>query len=165
MTRQPIQNIEPVCIECGQAKLEKLFARGEPELNTGCLLWPGATNGSYGRVFHEGKTEYVHRLSYRLSGGTGGPNVLHRCDTPLCFWPAHLFGGTQLENIRDSDAKGRMNRRGPRGERASRSKLKAHDIPKIRADPRFNVEIAKDYGVSDNMIGLIKRGKSWTHIP
>lgn len=145
--------------------LDELLARGEPELNTGCLLWPGATNGRYGRVSCEGEVVYVHVLSYRLSGGKAGPQVLHRCDTPACFRPSHLFGGSQSDNIRDGMAKGRVRQVGPKGERSSRSRLKPDQIPAIRADTRDNVTIAAVYGVSNVAIGLIKRRKTWAHLP
>jgi hypothetical protein len=145
--------------------LEELLARGEPELNTGCLLWPGANNGRYGRVWHEGRVVYVHHLSYQLSGGLGGPQVLHRCDTPACFWPPHLFGGSQSENVVDAMAKGRLQQVGPKGERSSTARLKATDIPAIRSDPRDNILIAPEYGVSDVTIGNVKRRKTWNHIP
>ena len=33
--------------------------------------------------------------------------VMHTCDMPACVNPAHLRVGTQLNNVRDSIAKGR----------------------------------------------------------
>lgn len=36
-----------------------------------------------------------------------GMFVCHRCDTPLCINPAHLFLGSNRENLRDAASKGR----------------------------------------------------------
>ena len=53
------------------------------------------------------------RYAYEIWVGPipDGKSVLHRCDNPACCNPAHLFIGTQLDNMRDMIAKGR----GPKG--------------------------------------------------
>jgi hypothetical protein len=84
--------------------------RGIPEPNTGCLLWPGAsTPQGYGRIMWNGKTKQLTHLSFETFNGPipEGLFVLHKCDTPSCFNPAHLFLGTKRENRLDQIAKGR----------------------------------------------------------
>ena len=51
----------------------------------------------------------VHRVAYEEAFGpiAEGLYVLHRCDTPLCVRPDHLFVGTQGDNIHDMWTKGR----------------------------------------------------------
>jgi len=50
----------------------------------------------------------AHRASWIIHRGLiGGFNVLHKCDTPSCVNPDHLFLGSQAENVMDSVRKGR----------------------------------------------------------
>lgn len=77
-----------------------------------CLIWDGPKDGGgYGFVQHEGKRWKAHRLAYHLANGgiPDGAVICHKCDTPSCVNPAHLFAGTQRDNARDMAAKGRMN--------------------------------------------------------
>ena len=59
-------------------------------------------------TFHR-KTGYSHRYAWEAYRGPipVEMHVLHKCDTPACVNIEHLFLGTQLDNIRDMDAKGR----------------------------------------------------------
>lgn len=74
-----------------------------------CWEWEGSRNKQgYGRLKLAGKYRRVHRVMADLVGLTGtGPQVLHTCDNPPCFNPAHLFRGTQQENAVDEVSKGR----------------------------------------------------------
>jgi DNA-binding CsgD family transcriptional regulator len=51
----------------------------------------------------------AHRVAYALEHGAAPADllVLHRCDNRVCCNPAHLWLGTQAENMRDRDSKGR----------------------------------------------------------
>ena len=75
-----------------------------------CWVWIGAIDrGGYGKLHFAGKLKKAHRLAYELSTGeiAAGLLVLHRCDVRRCCNPAHLFLGTNVENIEDMIAKGR----------------------------------------------------------
>jgi hypothetical protein len=81
------------------------------EKTDGCWLWTAARvrKSSYG-VFRVGnRNALAHRFSYELAHGAPGAGlyVCHSCDTPSCVNPAHLFIGTQADNIHDCVAKGR----------------------------------------------------------
>lgn len=94
--------------------LDELMALAIPEPNTGCWLWLRGFNwGGYGRVTVGGRRRRAHRLSYELAYGPIPlfMNVCHRCDTPACINPDHLFIGDHSANARDMVAKGRY--RGP----------------------------------------------------
>jgi hypothetical protein len=83
-----------------------------------CWLWTAGTIRGYGhfsmgRVDGKSKAIYAHRLSWIIANGPipHGLFVLHNCpsgDNPLCVNPAHLFLGTQPDNLADARAKGRL---------------------------------------------------------
>ena len=75
-----------------------------------CKLWTGFTHKGYGRVWANGKHNRVHRLAYEEAYGPIPERmvVCHHCDVPGCYEIAHLFLGTQRENMRDAAQKGRM---------------------------------------------------------
>jgi hypothetical protein len=89
--------------------------RGAPDA---CWLYQGArlSHNAYGgfamRSAHDGKwrPHYAHRVAWELTNGPipDGQWVLHHCDVPHCVNPAHLFLGTQTENMRDASVKGRL---------------------------------------------------------
>lgn len=89
-----------------------------------CWPWSGGQNADgYGRLGVGGKLVSAHRVAWELTNGplTAGESVLHQCDNPPCCNPFHLFKGTQLENVRDARAKGRL-----RNTLAESNKAKTH---------------------------------------
>lgn len=82
----------------------------EPEPNSGCHLWTGRVGrGGYGSITVGSKHRLVHRLRYEREFGPipEGMFACHRCDTPACVNPDHLFLGTVVDNNRDAVRKGR----------------------------------------------------------
>lgn len=137
-------------------------SRIEYEQNSGCWLWAGPMSGKYGCV---GKL-YAHRFSYERDVGPipEGMDVCHRCDTPLCVNPQHLFPGTRAINLQDAVRKGRMtNRGGKRKSGASHpnARLTLEQVRAIKSDSRSAYKIASEYGVADYTIYCIKKGLTW----
>ena len=136
--------------------------------DSGCWVWT-ASYGSvgYGQIGRGRKGEGLlgaHRASFEIHRGPipAGLWVLHRCDNRACVNPAHLFLGTQADNMADAAAKGRT----ALGERNGVSKLSPDDVRKIRIFARvlYQRVIAKKYGVSQTTVSKIVRRVRWGHI-
>ena len=129
-----------------------------------CWLWQGsADRRGYGSVRIDHVTQKAHRVSWSLAHGFIPPDlcVLHRCDTPACVNPDHLFLGTRADNSADMIAKGRARHRSPNGEQNGASKLTAPDVVAIRASTISSRALAKQFGVSKVTIQNIRHGRTW----
>lgn len=83
--------------------------------STGCWIWTGRKNkAGYGTLRVDGPHVNVHRIAAwvflkekraRIKGHRF--YICHKCDTPSCFRPKHLFCGTPKQNTEDSIRKGR----------------------------------------------------------
>lgn len=128
---------------------------------SGCKIWLGCScSNGYGQTRirtggARGPKRLVHRIAWEISNGPipDGIQVLHKCDVRSCVNVNHLFLGTNDDNAKDCQAKGRK-----------ANKLSAETVRAILADPRGYRIIGKQYGVSESSIGAIKRGKHWAHI-
>lgn len=137
-----------------------------------CWLWMGGVKSDgYGQVysvahFGDKKPRLAHRTAYKLSVGQipEGMVILHECDTPLCCNPAHHRPGTHAENVADMWKKGRANPKGMQGEDHPSAKLNEKDVIAIRKDPRHEIIVATEYGVSRSLIHAIRTRTAWKHI-
>ena len=95
----------------GRTLAERFHDYAMPEPNSGCWLWLGSWDPrKYGQLRVGKKLRAASHVSLELAGTPVpmGMFACHRCDTPPCVNPAHLFIGTQRDNIADSLRKGRM---------------------------------------------------------
>ena len=131
-----------------------------------CLPWPGATNGGgYGAVWVKGRTLGAHKVALEVKLGRvlgEGMQACHTCDNPICVNPRHLFEGTDADNKRDMACKGRR----ARGEKfPSRNRLTEIDVMdvieriEVKGEPQASV--AREYGVTPQLLHRIRRGKAW----
>lgn len=135
---------------------ERFSAKFAPEPYSGCWLWTAGINSKgYGHIgTHKGrKIELAHRIAWNLYRGEipVGVCVLHKCDTPLCVNPDHLYLGSLRDNMIDMAKKYRH----------PWCKLTPTQIEEIRSSNLRQREIAKQYGISQPSVSLIKARKVW----
>jgi len=138
-----------------------------PTLGTACWLWTGSTIGSSHGQISRGRREgplVASRVAWTLANGPipDGLFVLHRCDNinGPCVNVAHLFLGTQADNVQDMVNKRRIRH----GEQHKNAKLTVADVRAIRAVPRTygsGRRLAKRYGVSEIVISNVRLGVTW----
>lgn len=132
-----------------------------------CFLWlGGADTEGYGKFTINHRSFRAHRVAYFLFYGIdpGDHLVLHRCDTPACVGPRHLFLGDQSDNIRDMDAKGRRGENHQSGERSGRAILSEEEVLRIRQSDESDGIWATRLGVSRGCINHARKGINWRHL-
>ncbi len=150
----------------------------QPDGPDGCWLWAGgmcsAARGRepYGRMRWQGKSVYVHRVTYQIVHGPLPAwavlvRRVDRCEHSLCCNPAHWVRKRRAEVMTIVARTGRSSR-GPAhaaavaaGRRRKSQKLTIEQVRAIRASDEPVSVLAARYGVHASMIYGIRRGAYW----
>lgn len=128
----------------------------------------------------------AHRFAFETASGETIPSgmfVCHRCDNPGCVNPAHLFLGSQKDNMGDAWRKGRLpappvmrgeenpqkknphqTAKGSRTASAFLTEAQVLSILQKRAAGASITELMAEYGASKSTVGFIVTGKTWKHV-
>ncbi len=134
----------------------------------GCWIWSGCKDKKgYGQFNLKNKTMFSHRFSYELKYGKIPEKmcVCHKCDTPSCVNPDHLFLGTNKENLRDMISKGRKIVR--KGVEKNNSKMNDEKVKKMRElydNGNTVLQLSKLFQISESSTYYICKRKSWKHV-
>lgn len=143
------------------------FERQVTKTADGCWIWSGAVGvDGYGKFFGDGRLLHAHRWYWMHLRGQlpSSISVLHRCDTPLCVNPDHLFTGTTADNMADKVKKQRQ-ARGSRNGRAKLTEAIVLDARRERNEAGTSfARLAAKYGVSKVAMRNAVTGKAYAHL-
>jgi hypothetical protein len=117
-----------------------------------CWFWLGAkSTAGYGSFLLRGKWHLTHRFMYEQKYGDipKGLCACHKCDTPWCVNPDHIFIGTIGDNNRDRFLK-----------RGKKLNFKIAKIIRDTENPGY-IELAKKYHVHKDSIRNVLKNITW----
>lgn len=149
----------------------RFWARVNKNTPSGCWIWTGCVDKwGYGDISYLGKHVQAHRLSWRLlRGEPTGFHVLHKCNTPPCCNPDHLYLGTDADNTEDKRKAGTI----LLGEKAVGAVLSNAIVIEARklywckgkGKGSNIVELAAKFKVPKGSLYCAITRRSWKHIP
>lgn len=138
---------------------DEILENYSPVPEAGCWLWLGPTNeNGYGRIRFNNRYVTMHRFFYLSHKGEipKGMFVCHKCDTPLCVNPDHLWAGTSEENNKDMMRKGRNN--------FSRNKVTPDIAIAIVQSDKPTQQLVAELGFSKATVDNVRCGRSWSRV-
>lgn len=135
-----------------------------------CIIWPFSRNDKgYGVVRYRDKIYIASSLMCELAHGPkpdDKDDAAHSCGNGHkgCVNPSHLSWKTRKENASDMTLHGTL----AYGEKSPVAKLTETDVLDIRrrslSETEFQKDIAREYGVKQSRVSMIKTGKTWRHL-
>lgn len=133
-----------------------------------CLLWPFAKDShGYAQVWLDGRVQYVSRAICVEEHGPApaGHQAAHLCGNGHigCVAKTHLSWKTPLDNQADRIIHNTI----ARGDDSPSAKLKSDEVLEIRRLGKAGagqLDLAKAYGVSRSLVGMILQRKRWAHL-
>ena len=136
-----------------------------------CWVWKGYIDATgYGRF--EGHR--AHRISFFITHNRLNKTkmICHRCDNRACVRPDHLFEGNASDNARDAYYKGKLNITNISKDTQFKSGNRVNnigpidsctviEIRKLYSEGITQVNLAKQYGFTRNVIWKIVNNKSY----
>lgn len=141
---------------------ERFWKFVTPGAEDSCWLWNGYVNGlGYGEFCWTTIPRMrvgAHVASWRIIRGEipVDRQINHHCDVRNCVNPAHLYVGTQGDNLRDVSARNRWN---------PGRKMTPADVAEIRTSHETNVRLAARFGVDPAAISNVRLRKTYRHLP
>lgn len=118
----------------------------------------------YGNIrVGNGRKKATHVSWFLHYGIWPADKMLHKCDTPACIRPDHLFEGDQTANMQDAKSKGRTRGGRPKGKWKRKfrrfSEQEVLDIRNRIANGERLKDITKSLGCSHAIISYINNGR------
>ncbi len=142
--------------------IEKILARCDEDAD--CMIWRGASNPcSHPKIGRASARRAVWRLAH---GDIPKKRLITvTCENSMCLNPEHLALTTKSAVIRKVlsrlDVKVRKTASSRRSTRASLGKITMEIARDIRASDKLGRDWARELGVSESLVSLVKRGKTW----
>lgn len=131
--------------------------RGNPDE---CWEWLGYAEDGYGQFYWGGRMIGSHELALTFTTGetrAPGLDTCHSCNNPICCNPGHLRFDTRQSNVADMIA----------ADRQRKGRFTPEQIITIRrryASGARQIDLARDYGVTNGLISQIVRGLRYSNV-
>ncbi len=131
----------------------------------GCWLWQaGLTRTGYGKfgVTLHGTNRQRHYIAHRYAwelttGREPSEYLLHKCDTPRCVRPDHMFEGNAEDNAHDALKKGRWV-----GQRLTPDSVR--QIRRMHGEGQHYTSVAALFGVAPSTAYGAATGRTWSWV-
>jgi hypothetical protein len=135
-----------------QKVIDRFNSKYSKQPDTGCWEWTaGLDRYGYG-IFTVAGFKFAHRISYEIHNGVepAGKLVCHTCDNRKCVNPAHLYLGTNKDNMQDMVKKNRSTKGRPKSEEHNLKNSLAHKGRKYSDEHRQKISEGLKRRYSEN---------------